>query len=80
MQFEPSKKRGSPPHRRRGPRFAVPENTAVQLPSPPTSTHHVYSLVELIDTAQPQPGDARRLKQARQADQFGISRAAYLRR
>src|SRR6202048_1251734 len=33
--------------------FAVPENTAVQLPSPAdVDPNHVYSLVELIDTAQ----------------------------
>ena len=34
-------------------RFAVPENTAVQLPSPAdVDPNHVYSLVELIDIAQ----------------------------
>src|SRR5215472_10553529 len=34
-------------------RFAVPENTAVQLPSPANiNPNHVYSLVELIDIAQ----------------------------
>ena len=33
-------------------RFAVPENTAVQLPSPADiNPDHVYSLVELIDIA-----------------------------
>ena len=34
-------------------RFAVPENTAVQLPSPAEiDPNHAYSLVELIDIAQ----------------------------
>src|SRR5262245_12446900 len=34
-------------------RFTVPENTAVQLPSPADiDANHTYSLVELIDIAQ----------------------------
>src|SRR6516162_7674457 len=54
-QFEPSKEAPTPPAPAAvaAKRFAVPENTAVQLPLPadidPT---HSYSLVELIDIAQ----------------------------
>ena len=53
-QFQPSKEApGTPtPAAVAARRFAVPENTAVQLPSPAdVDPHHVYSLVELIDIA-----------------------------
>src|SRR5216684_4426683 len=62
-------------------RFAVPENTAVQLPSPvDVDPNHVYSLVELIDIAQRRnPATRVAWEQARQAAiNVGISRAAYL--
>src|SRR5260370_42696553 len=62
-------------------RFAVPENTAVQLPSPAdVDPNHVYSLVELIDTAQRRnPATRVAWEQARQAAiDVGIARAAYL--
>ena len=50
-------------------RFAVPENTAVQLPSPADiDPNHVYSLVELIDIAQRRnPATRVAWEQARQA-------------
>src|SRR5262252_4825600 len=54
-QFEPSKEApGVPlPAPAAAKRFAVPENTTVQLPSPADiEPNHVYSLVELIDIAQ----------------------------
>src|SRR6202048_5554326 len=82
-QFEPSKE--SPiapaPAASGARRFAVPENTAVQLPSPADiEHHHVYSLVELIDTAQRRnPATRVAWEQARQsAINVGIARAAYL--
>jgi len=62
-------------------RFAVPENTAVQLPSPADiNPDHVYSLVELIDIAQRRnPSTRVAWEQARQAAiNVGIARAAYL--
>ncbi len=62
-------------------RFAVPENTAVQLPSPADiDPDHVYSLVELIDIAQRRnPATRVAWEQARQAAiNVGIARAAYL--
>src|SRR5215469_9165082 len=62
-------------------RFAVPENTAVQLPSPADiDPNHVYSLVELIDIAQRRNPTTRvAWEQARQAAiNVGIARAAYL--
>src|SRR5262252_7445794 len=54
-QFEPSKEAPAPPTPAAvaARRFAVPENTAVQLPPPADiDAGHVYSLVELIDIAQ----------------------------
>src|SRR5215467_12963413 len=55
-QFEPSKEAPAPPSPAApvaAKRFAVPENTAVQLPSPAdVDSSHAYSLVELIDIAQ----------------------------
>jgi outer membrane protein TolC len=62
-------------------RFTVPENTAVQLPSPADiDPHHVYSLVELIDIAQRcNPATRVAWEQARQAAiNVGIARANYL--
>ena len=62
-------------------RFEVPENTAVQLPSPADiDPNHVYSLVELIDIAQRRnPSTRVAWEQARQAAiNVGIARAAYL--
>src|SRR5204862_35777 len=62
-------------------RFTVPENTAVQLPSPADiDPNHVYSLVELIDIAQRRnPATRVAWEQARQAAiNVGIARAAYL--
>jgi outer membrane protein len=62
-------------------RFTVPENTAVQLPSPADiDSNHVYSLVELIDIAQRRnPATRVAWEQARQAAiSVGIARAAYL--
>src|ERR1700753_4169927 len=59
-------------------RFAVPETTAVQLPSPADiDPNHVYSLVELIDIAQRRnPATRVAWEQARQAAiKFGIARA-----
>src|SRR5207244_11357131 len=61
--------------------FAVPENTAVQLPSPAdVDPSHAYSLVELIDIAQRRnPATRVAWEQARQAAiSVGIARAAYL--
>jgi outer membrane protein len=62
-------------------RFAVPDNTAVQLPSPADiDANHGYSLVELIDIAQRRnPATRVAWEQARQAAiDVGIARAAYL--
>ena len=59
----------------------MPENTAVQLPSPADiDPSHVYSLVELIDIAQRRnPATRVAWEQARQAAiNVGIARAAYL--
>ena len=59
----------------------MPENTAVQLPSPADiDPNHVYSLVELIDIAQRRnPATRVAWEQARQAAiNVGIARAAYL--
>ena len=62
-------------------RFTVPDNTAVQLPSPADiNSNHMYSLVELIDIAQRRnPATRVAWEQARQAAiNVGIARAAYL--
>jgi outer membrane protein TolC len=82
-QFEPSKEVPVAPAP--GPaaakRFAVPDNTAIQLPSPADiDLNHVYSLVELIDIAQRRnPATRVAWEQARQAAiNVGIARAAYL--
>src|SRR6202035_2761433 len=82
-QFEPPKKAPPPPPPAtvEARRFAVPENTAVQLPSPADiDPNHVYSLVELIDIAQRRnPATRVAWEQARQlAINVGIARAAYL--
>jgi outer membrane protein len=81
-QFEPSKEAPTAPAPAPGAkRFTVPENTAVQLPSPADiDPHHVYSLVELIDIAQRRnPATRVAWEQARQAAiNVGIARAAYL--
>jgi outer membrane protein len=81
-QFEPSNEAPTTPAPAAGAkRFTLPENTAVQLPSPadidPT---HVYSLVELIDIAQRRnPATRVAWEQALQAAiNVGIARAAYL--
>ena len=70
-QFEPSKEApGAPtPAGVAVKRFAVPDNTAVQLPSPADiDSNHVYSLVELIDIAQRRNPTTRvAWEQARQA-------------
>jgi outer membrane protein len=82
-QFEPSKESltAPAPAASGARRFAVPENTAVQLPSPADiDPNHVYSLVELIDIAQRRnPATRVAWEQARQAAiNVGIARAAYL--
>src|SRR5271155_5685084 len=82
-QFEPSKEAPTSPVPAAvgAKRFAVPENTAVQLPSPADiDLNHVYSLVELIDIAQRRnPATRVAWEQARQAAiNVGIARAAYL--
>src|SRR6202035_3208977 len=82
-QFEPPKKAPPPPPPAtvEARRFAVPENTAVQLPSPADiDPNHVYSLVELIDIAQRRnPATRVAWEQAREsAISVGIARAAYL--
>src|SRR5215472_6804992 len=81
-QFEPSKEAPAPRAAAAGARrFAVPENTAIQLPSPADiDPDHVYSLVELIDIAQRRnPSTRVAWEQARQAAiSVGIARAAYL--
>jgi len=82
-QFEPSKEAPAPPAPApvAAKRFAVPENTAVQLPSPADiDPNHLYSLVELIDIAQRRnPATRVAWEQARQAAiNVGIARAAYL--
>src|SRR5271168_484853 len=54
-QFEPSKEAPTAPAPAAvaAKRFAVPDNTAVQLPSPADiDLNHSYSLIELFDTAQ----------------------------
>src|SRR6266850_1744236 len=81
-QFEPSKEApAAPAPTAAARRFTVPENTAVQLPSrADIDPNHVYSLVELIDTAQRRnPATRVAWEQARQAAiDVGIARAAYL--
>src|SRR5271165_2429430 len=82
-QFEPSKEAPTAPEAAAvgTRRFAVLENTAVQLPSPADiDPNHVYSLVELIDIAQRRNPTTRvAWEQARQAAiNVGIARAAYL--
>ena len=82
-QFEPSKEAPAAPAPAAvgARRFAVPENTAVELPSPADiDLDHVYSLVELIDIAQRRnPATRVAWEQARQAAiNVGIARAAYL--
>jgi outer membrane protein len=82
-QFEPSKEAPTAPAPAavKARRFAVPENTAVQLPTPADiDPNHVYSLVELIDIAQRRnPATRVAWEQARQsAINVGIARAAYL--
>src|SRR5215469_16006038 len=62
-------------------RFTVPENTAVQLPTPADiDPNRVYPLVDLIDIAQRRNPTTRvAWEQARQAAiNVGIARAAYL--
>src|SRR5215469_7848359 len=83
-QFEPPKE-ASAPLATAAPvaakRFAVPENTAIQLPSPADiDPNHVYSLVELIDIAQRRnPATRVAWEEARQAAiKVGIAQAAYL--
>src|SRR5438046_3725174 len=81
-QFEPLKEGpAAPAPAAAARRFTVPENTAVQLPSPAdVDPDHVYSLVELIDIAQRRnPATRVAWEQARQAAiNVGIARAAYL--
>ena len=82
-EFEPSKEAPATPASAAvaARRFAVPENTAVQLPSPADiDPNHAYSLVELIDIAQRRnPATRVAWEQARQAAiNVGIARAAYL--
>src|SRR6516162_7978062 len=82
-QFEPSKEAPAPPAAApvAAKRFAVPDNTAVQLPPPADiDPSHVYSLVELIDIAQRRnPATRVAWEQARQAAiNVGVARAAYL--
>src|SRR6516162_6421685 len=82
-QFEPSKEAPAPPAAApvAAKRFAVPDNTAVQLPSPADiDPNHAYSLVELIDIAQRRnPATRVAWEQAKQAAiSVGIARAAYL--
>jgi outer membrane protein TolC len=82
-QFEPSKEAPATPAPApvAAKRFAVPDNTTVQLPSPADiDPNHVYSLVELIDVAQRRnPATRVAWEQARQAAiNVGIARAAYL--
>src|SRR6202047_45590 len=80
-QFQPSKEAPASPASAAvaARRFAVPENTAVQLPSPAdVDPNHVYSLVELIDVAQRRnPATRVAWEQARQAAiNVGIARRA----
>jgi len=84
-QFKPAKEAPAAPAPAPAPaaakRFVVPENTAVQLPSPADiDPNHAYSLVELIDIAQRRnPATRVAWEQARQAAiNVGIARAAYL--
>src|SRR5215470_2999002 len=80
-QFDPSKEAVTAPAPAGAKRFTVPENTAVQLPSPAEiDPNHVYSLVELIDIAQRRnPATRVAWEQAQQAAiNVGIARAAYL--
>src|SRR5689334_24492186 len=78
-QFEPSKEALTAPAPAAfgAKRFAVPENTAVQLPSPADiDPNHTYSLLELIDIAQRRnPATRVAWEQARQAAiNVGIAR------
>src|SRR5215469_1369142 len=69
-QFEPSKEApAAPAPAAAARRFTVPENTAVQLPSPADiEPNHAYSLIELIDIAQRRNPPTRvAWEQARQA-------------
>src|SRR5215831_1467150 len=82
-QFEPSKEAPARPAAApvAAKRFAVPDNTAVQLPPPADiDPKHVYSLVELIDIAQRRnPATRVAWEEARQAAiKVGIAQAAYL--
>jgi outer membrane protein len=81
-QFEPAKETPTAPApAAEAKRFTVPDNAAVQLPSPADiDPNHVYSLVELIDIAQRRnPSTRVAWEQARQAAiNVGIARAAYL--
>jgi outer membrane protein len=82
-QFQPSKEAPATPASAAvaARQFALPENTAVQFPSPADiDPNHVYSLVELIDIAQRRnPATRVAWEQARQAAiNVGIARAAYL--
>jgi len=82
-QFEPSNEAPTTPAPAAvgARRFAVPENTAVLLPSPANiDPNHAYSLVELIDIAQRRNPTTRvAWEQERQAAiNVGIARAAYL--
>jgi len=84
-QFKPAKEAPAAPAAAPAPaaakRFVVPENTAVQLPSPADiDPNHAYSLVELIDIAQRRnPATRVAWEQARQAAiNVGLARAAYL--
>ncbi len=81
LQFEPSKKRRPPLHPPPGPSGSRCRRTRQSsCRRAPTSTNHVYSLVELIDIAQRRnPANASPGRQARQAAiNVGIARAAYL--
>src|SRR5260370_36401752 len=70
-QFQPSKEAPATPESAvvAARRFAVPENTAGQLPAPADiDPNHIYSLVELIDIAQLRnPATRVAWEQARQA-------------
>src|SRR5215469_13917613 len=81
-QFEPSKEAPGTPATAAvaAKRFAVPDNTVVQLPPPADiDPDHAYSLVELIDIAQRRnPATRVAWEQAREAAiNVGIARAAY---
>ena len=82
-QFEPSKEAPATPAPTAvaARRFAVPENTSVELPSPADiDSNHAYSLVELIDIAQRRnPSTRVAWEEARQAAiKVGMAQAAYL--